>query len=249
MASLLNFVATKIHHFIKIFDLIPIFVVPSAFTISKLVEGGINPTKVVHIPTFVSIHGNVTLRKKQIVYVGRLEYIKGAHLLLEAINILRQGQNIVVQTVIVGFGDSKYLKSLQEYVNHNELTNVSFVGQKQPDEILSIFKESMVSVCPSLWYDNQPNVVLESLSCATPVIAPDHGSFPELITNGSNGFLFLPGNSSDLANKILLMFDLKTDHAKMQENALRYVMEHHSQETHYLKLINILNSLKGTVHV
>ncbi len=50
--------------------------------------------------------------------------------------------------------------------------------------------------------DNLPNVMLESLSCGTPVIAFSNGGMKEIIKNGFNGFIADDCNSENLSNAI-----------------------------------------------
>ena len=40
------------------------------------------------------------------------------------------------------------------------------------------------------WSENSPLVVLEARATGCPVIAPDTGGFPEMITPGTDGWLF-----------------------------------------------------------
>ncbi len=77
-------------------------------------------------------------------------------------------------------------------------------------------QEAQAVVVPSLWYENAPLVVYESLALGTPVIAAEHGGLPELITPGKNGFLFRPGDTDGLAKSLKMLlntgsFDLPVD--------------------------------------
>ena len=54
---------------------------------------------------------------------------------------------------------------------------------------------------PSL-EDNLPNTVMESLSCAVPVVAFDIGGHSDLIDHKKNGYLALEKDASDFAEGI-----------------------------------------------
>jgi glycosyltransferase involved in cell wall biosynthesis len=49
-------------------------------------------------------------------------------------------------------------------------------------------------------------VILEAMSCGLPVIASRIGGLPELVIDGVNGLLFEPGNASELADRIRLLW-------------------------------------------
>lgn len=55
-----------------------------------------------------------------------------------------------------------------------------------------------LTVVPSI-ADNSPNVVAESLACGTPVVASRVGGIPELVEDGSNGFLYKSGDGIELS--------------------------------------------------
>jgi glycosyltransferase involved in cell wall biosynthesis len=49
-------------------------------------------------------------------------------------------------------------------------------------------------------WEGLPNVVLEAMACAAPVIATDVGGTRELFTSGHEGFLVRPGNAEEIAH-------------------------------------------------
>lgn len=55
-------------------------------------------------------------------------------------------------------------------------------------------------------YENQPCVILESLSCGLPVISSSVGGIPEVV-NATNGLLVVPGNEEQLLGAIILLMN------------------------------------------
>lgn len=243
-ASAANYLATRYHLLKGYFDKIKLFMVPSKFTISKMVEAGYDPKRFVHIPTFVSEYSPVEKSKKmQIAYVGRVERIKGIHVLLESINLLKK-QNITNFTcTVVGGGSSEYMSLLRSYLKTNMVDNVVFTGEAEKQSVYKIVRESLFTVAPSICYENMPNSVIESLACGTPVIASAHGSFPEIVLDGRTGFLFKPGDAADLAQKMIqLMENLKLN-GQMSSQAVAFVRQNHSPEKHYESLMQAFSKL------
>ena len=57
-------------------------------------------------------------------------------------------------------------------------------------------------VAPSLWYEGWPLVTTEAMGQGTPVVATDHGAFPEMVDPGRTGFLFPRGDADALADRV-----------------------------------------------
>jgi glycosyltransferase involved in cell wall biosynthesis len=246
-ASLINYIAMHYHSLKGYFDLVPKFIVPSSFTKRKMIEAGFSSEKLVHVPTFVYPESASSMvKKKRIIYVGRVEYIKGVSVLLNAVRILKTDHNDEsFEVVIVGDGTPAYVEELKMFVRHHHLENVQMIGNVSKEQVVELLKESMISIAPSLWYDNMPNAVLESLACGTPVIASSHGSFPDIVIDKETGFLFEPGNANDLAQKIGQLINNFSLCQQMGENARQFVTLHHSPEKHYAELMEVFSTINS----
>jgi len=58
-------------------------------------------------------------------------------------------------------------------------------------------------VVPSIWPEPFPLAALEANLLGTPVVASNIGGLPELIIDGTTGFLAKPSSPQDLADKIV----------------------------------------------
>jgi glycosyltransferase involved in cell wall biosynthesis/SAM-dependent methyltransferase len=130
-----------------------------------------------------------------VVYIGRLNDAKGLPLLMEAWD-MAQTQNL--RLVIAGGGP------LEEEVGDwaKSRPSVEAPGLLSRDECISLLSRARAAVVPSQWQEPFGLVVAEAMSAAVPSIAPSHGSFPELITDGEDGVLFPPGDAASLAKLI-----------------------------------------------
>ncbi len=105
-----------------------------------------------------------------------------------------------------------------------------------------MYKMANVTVVPSILYDNSPMVVYESFMCSTPVVASRIGGIPELVKHGYNGFLFEPGDNTELA-KILNMVSRDPEILKKLEIGAYKSSKKYDIEKHIDKLEEIYRSL------
>ncbi len=68
--------------------------------------------------------------------------------------------------------------------------------------------------------DNFPSVILESLSCGTPVIATNVGGIPEQVKDGENGFLVEMRNPIEMAARATEILDKPAFQKQLSEGAL-----------------------------
>lgn len=176
------YLSDKIQKYEKIINKI---ISPSSFLRNKLIEFGINPKKVVHIPNF--IFKDEYLPKHEfsnyIVYVGRLSGLKGIKTLINAMKLVD-----TCDLYIIGTG--KLEDDLKSYIVKEKILNVKLIGKKYGEELKKIIRNSMFTVLPSVCYENCPNSILESFALGKPVIGSNIGGIPELIDDGYDGLLF-----------------------------------------------------------
>jgi glycosyltransferase involved in cell wall biosynthesis len=148
-----------------------------------------------------------------IVYVGRISPEKGFHLLIEAVNILKQN-SIQVGVVVLGeCNNNLYREKITNMMNRYEIENqfyfAGFVKRVHP----WIVHADMLIV-PSL-IETFCLSVLDGWYAKKPVVASEVGGLPEVVTNGSNGLLFNPGNYYELSEKIKYLLTHQKDAERM----------------------------------
>ena len=126
---------------------------------------------------------------KVVLYVGRLEPLKGVDIILRAVAQMEQGN--LVKTIIVGGNleeDSEMsrLKSLSHDLGISD--QVSFIGRLDQEELPAYYNAADICVVPS-YYESFGLVALESMACGTPVIASRVGGLPTIVKDGYNGYL------------------------------------------------------------
>jgi len=130
-----------------------------------------------------------------VVYIGRLNEAKGLPLLMEAWD-KAPTQNL--KLVIAGGGPMD--REVRDWARSRPA--VEAPGLLSRDECVDLLSRARAAIVPSQWQEPFGLVIAEAMSACVPSIAPSHGSFPELITDGEDGVLFPPGDVAALAKLI-----------------------------------------------
>lgn len=171
------------------------FIALSAFAKQKLVEGGLPESKILVKQNFVDPDpGARSGSSGNYLFVGRLTEEKGVRTLIDC---WKSGTDLPLLT-FVGHGP------LEDEVKTAAATmkNVEWLGNRNSEEVSELMGSAKALLCPSLWYEAMPRVVIESMAVGTPVIASRIGSYPEMIVDGQSGVLFECGNANNLQHRL-----------------------------------------------
>jgi glycosyltransferase involved in cell wall biosynthesis len=101
----------------------------------------------------------------KLLYVGRLVYWKGLHLVLEAFSILKNSNH---RLTVIGSGkDKKWLKNKATELNINE--KISWIDRVPQDQLFKMYQNYDLMVFPSL-REAGGNVVIEAIAHKLPVM-------------------------------------------------------------------------------
>lgn len=132
-----------------------------------------------------------------IMYAGRLEYIKGVHVLIEALGLLRKHRRDWI-CIVAGIGS--LMEELRDQARRlGILEHIRFTGKL--DNIPAALGEADIYVQPSL-QDTQPFSVTEAqLAGIAPVVAGTAG-MPEMVRHGETGWIVPSGDAAALARQL-----------------------------------------------
>ncbi len=135
----------------------------------------------INIPSKVKLKD--TYMSKDIVFMGQLEEYKGLRVLIEwALKYINDYGYILH---ILGKGSmGQYIKDV---IPKND--NIIFEGFIDNNRRFNILSSAKFFILPSIFLENNPMSILESLSFGTPVIANNVGGVSELIKDDETGFL------------------------------------------------------------
>jgi len=167
---------------------------------------GFSPRQIIHISNGVDLSVFVPAPRppeesKKILFVGRLDKMKGVDILLGAIAELNN-QGITSSCTIAGDGpDREALMNLTRKLRIEK--QVVFAGTCS--DIVRHLHTAAVFVLPSR-SEGMPNAVLEAMACGVPIIATSVGGIPDIIQNGSNGLLIAPDDIQALSSALASLF-------------------------------------------
>ncbi|MEO8633357.1 MAG: glycosyltransferase [Chloroflexota bacterium] len=148
-----------------------------------------------------------------VLFVGRIEQIKGIDVLLRALSLLfirRPDLRSDVCLIVVGGAldpqddgsETEKILELRRLVHEHRLeANVNFVGSLDQPALALYYAAADVCAVPSLT-ESFGLVALEAMACGTPVVGTRVGGLQTLIEHGESGLLVPPGDDEALADAI-----------------------------------------------
>jgi glycosyltransferase involved in cell wall biosynthesis len=232
LASATAAIEAYAHHIMGLRRSVNLFLAPSAFLRRKMIDRGIPPQEVEHLPLFLpdNMFQEQNQNKNYLLFMGRIEPIKGIFPLLAACREVPE-----VNLVIAGQVNEPVASQLPRLLP----PNARYVGMKQAGEIRQILSNSSAVVLPSLWFENQPFSILEAFAAGKPVIVSDLGGMTELVESSDGGLLVPPGDVQALAAAMQWMQKYPDKAAQLGQNARHYVRQEHAADRHYERLMNI----------
>jgi glycosyltransferase involved in cell wall biosynthesis len=121
---------------------------------------------------------------QDLIFLGRISPEKGAHL---AIRIAERAGRRLRIAAKVDTADREYFEQVIRPMIRSR--NVEFIGEIGEGEKQEFLGDAAALLLPVTWPEPFGLVMIEALACGTPVIAYNAGSVPELIADGSTGFV------------------------------------------------------------
>ncbi|MFX1536584.1 MAG: glycosyltransferase family 4 protein [Promethearchaeota archaeon] len=213
---------------------------------TKLMDIGIPKNKIRLLHNGIdtkTFHPSKEKKDNLVLFVGRITYAKGLHVLLESLRYLKNQ----IHLVIIGPSawDVEYFrKILVQIENENKkgIHKITYLGAQEQTNIIKWYQHASVFVLPS-FTEAFAVVNLEALACRTPVIATNVGGVPEVIQHGKNGILIPPNNVIKLAEAIHYLLDNEDIRARFGREGRKFVVENFSYSLIGKKLCRIYEEM------
>lgn len=156
--------------------------------------------------------------KCMLLFVGRIEPLKGIDTLIQAIAILAREHTtkdcLPILSIIGGDPDMDETSISKEMVRLKTMCAelgvedlVIFLGKRSQDTLPYYYSAAQVVVVPSQ-YESFGMVALEAMACGRPVVASRVGGLAYLIQDGVNGYAIIKDDPQQLAQRLNeLIFD------------------------------------------
>jgi glycosyltransferase involved in cell wall biosynthesis len=143
--------------------------------------------------------------------------------LVRAVSVLRK-RGCNVELLLVGDGSERAAVELlaREYGLSD---HVRFAGQM--DDVRPALIAMDVFVLTSVAVETFSNAALEAMSMGKPAVLSDIGGAREMVTDGYNGYVYVPGNLSELIRQLEKLLT-RTEIERMAKNAKTVVAERFS---------------------
>ncbi len=193
-------------------------IAPTEMEKDKLIRHyGASPEKISVVPCGVNLEQFKALDKAQarqylgfgnekiILFVGRIDPLKGIDKLIKALPYLRNIQGLKLLVIGGGENSQHEIEQLQKLACNLKIQNsIAFLGLVKHEQLPYFYSAADACVVPS-YYESFGLVALESLACGTPVVATDVGDFRNIIREGKTGYVVKDNTPHRLADKIALL--------------------------------------------
>ena len=190
LQSVVSVLILKIHRMLGIYKKID-YICLTEFNKQKLLlHPQIKESQIYVKPNFTYHNDNEKIipyekRKKQYVFVGRLDKLKGIDFLF---NIWKELGAVAPKLIVCGSGPME--KWCKNFILENNVTNIEMLGQVDNNEAKAIMSQSLALILPTQWYEGFPMTIVEAYSVGTPVIVPDCGNSGNLVEEDVTGYKY-----------------------------------------------------------
>jgi len=201
-------------------------------------------------------------KSKMILFVGRIEPLKGIDTLIRAIAMIQERGELAccphTLAIIGGEPDASpeemnaEMARLQDMVEELKIENLVIFLGKQDQKVLPYYYSSAEVVVMPSHYESFGMVALEAMACGTPVVASQVGGLAFLVRDQETGFV-VPGNDvNTMAERLVQIIKDKKLQEKLGNQSAAYA-KNYDWKIISEKIIEVyhqeLNSFSHTVTI
>jgi glycosyltransferase involved in cell wall biosynthesis len=145
---------------------------------------GVHVAAVVHNPIAVERWPLVRRKQRYLLWIGRMDPIKGAHRAIEAARLA--GRDLVLAGPVQPGQEEYFRTQVEPRIDGRRVRYVGEVGMAAKQKL---YAHATALLVPIRWREPFGMVMVEALACGTPVIAFPEGAATEIVVHGENGLL------------------------------------------------------------
>jgi len=174
---------------------------------------------------------------RMLLYVGRIEPLKGIDTLIKSIALLRDkgilDRHCCLCVTIIG-GDpnageenmsEEMMRLLRLCEDYGLVDLVTFLGSRKQESLPYFYSAAEAVIMPS-HYESFGMVALEAMACGTPVVASEVGGLAFLVQDGVTGFHFPADDPKALSEKLITLIENKDLRTRMSRQAAEIAKEY-----------------------
>lgn len=212
------------------------FIALSDFSRRKLIEGGLDGSRIVVKPNFYETDLMPSFEgRRGGLFVGRLSREKGIEVLMQA-----AGTHGMQGVTVIGDGPA-YADAVAACFGAH------WLGFQPLSSVVARMQQSAFLVLPSICYENFPRTIVEAYACGLPVIASAMGAMAELVEDGVTGLLFEPGHAQALAERVAWAHAHPEAMQRMGEVAFQRYQQRYRAHINHEQLLGIYS--EAVAHV
>ena len=237
--SFLASLEMTIHHkMLHIYEKnIDLLIAPSEFMRQLVIASGWPEKKIVTVYNPAPLVSEKAGEGKDyLLYFGRLAQEKGIT------DLIKAAKNSGRELHIAGEGPEK--ENIQKNFG-SEIKNgrIKLLGRLSGKSLSDEIDQARAVVFPSIWPENMPLALLESLAKGKITIASRVGGLPEIIKDKKNGFLFKAGNIPSLEKIIKSVWRLNQEESQKVKLAAIATAKELDPNVHLAKILKIYSKL------
>ena len=224
------------------------------------VESGFEAAKIAVVPNIIAplaqpkaedlaeleaLRRRLNLRSgdKVVLYVGRLSWGKGVHLLVEAMGrVLAKVRG--VKLIVVGGGILEPVLK-ETAISQGSEDSILFLGHVGHEVVLRLYCLADLVASPSIWPEPLSRVHLEAMAAGKPIVASKIGGNLETVIDGKTGLLVAPGDVDALAESIVYLLENPEAASELGKRGMREARRHFSVSGTARKMIALYEKWLG----
>lgn len=186
---------------------------------------------------------NLKSGDRVVLYVGRLSWGKGVHLLVEAMGrVFAKVRN--VKLIVAGAGILEpVLKKM--VASQRSADSILFLGSVDHEVVLRLYGLADLVASPSIWPEPLSRVHLEAMAAGKPIIASRIGGNLETVIDGKTGLLVAPRDVDALAESIVYLLENPKAASELGKRGMKEAKRHFSPSGTARKMIALYESMLG----
>ncbi|MCL4339214.1 glycosyltransferase family 4 protein [Patescibacteria group bacterium] len=117
---------------------------------------------------------------------------------------VRIAKKLGMKLILAGkINDKKYFEELKKDIDGEK---IQYFGELDFDQKVELYRNAKAFIFPILWEEPFGLVMIEAMSCGTPVVAFGNGAIPEVVVDGMTGFV-ISNNDEEAMERVIQSID------------------------------------------